>query len=234
MVFQGTHGNGQKKQCTFLHKGFVEFMTVLITIFTSVLAFAATNIDDIFILMMFFSQTDHTFRRRHVVLGQYLGFVAIIAVCLLGFWGSFLIPKEFIGLLGLLPITIGICKFARSDDEIESLTPAASTCKIPPLLGSMLHPMTYCVAAVTLANGGDNIGIYIPLFASLTLPNLILTIAIFLLLVLLWCLVGMKVADQRHIARFLSCYCHVIVPLVLIGLGVFIIIENGTLRLFGF
>jgi cadmium resistance transport/sequestration family protein len=209
-------------------------MTVFTTIFTSVLTFTATNIDDIFVLMMFFSQTDHVFRRRHVVAGQYLGFVAIVAVILLGFGGSFLIPKEFIGFLGLLPIAIGICKFVRTDDKIEPLTPGASTCKWPPLLGSILHPMTYCVAAVTFANGGDNIGIYIPLFASLTLPNLILTIAIFLLLVLLWCLVGMRVADQKHIARFLSSCGHVIVPLVLIGLGVFIILENGTLRLFGF
>ncbi len=209
-------------------------MTVLTTIFTSVLAFTASNIDDIFVLMVFFSQTDHIFRRHHVVAGQYLGFVAIIAVSLLGFGGSFLIPKEFIGFLGLLPIVIGIRKFARTDDKIEPLTPVTSNSRVPPFLKSMFHPMTYCVASVTFANGGDNIGIYIPLFASLTLPNLILTIAIFLLLVMLLCLVGMRVSDQRHIARVLSSYGHVIVPLVLIGLGIFIIFENGTFRLFGF
>ncbi len=208
-------------------------MTVLTTIFTSVLTFTATNIDDIFVLMIFFSQTDHLFRRHHVVAGQYLGFMAIVILSMFGFWGSFLIPKEFIGFLGLLPITIGIRKFARTDDEIKPLTFAASTCKVIPILRSMLHPMTYCVAAVTFANGGDNIGVYIPLFASLTLPTLLLTIAIFLLLAMLLCLVGMKEADQRHIARFLSSYGHVIVPLVLIGLGIYIIMENGTLCLFG-
>jgi cadmium resistance transport/sequestration family protein len=209
-------------------------MTVFTTIFTSVLTFTATNIDDIFVLMMFFSQTDHVFRRHHVVAGQCLGFVAIVAVSLLGFGGSLLIPKEFIGFLGLLPIAIGIRKFVRTDDKIEPLTPATCTSRVLPFLGSMLHPMTYCVAAITFANGGDNIGIYIPLFASLTLPNLLITIAIFLLLVLLWCLVGIRMVDQKHIAKFLSCYGHVIVPLVLIGLGVYIIIENGTLCLFGF
>jgi cadmium resistance transport/sequestration family protein len=214
-------------------QGFVEFMTVFTTIFTSVLAFTATNIDDIFVLMMFFSQTDHVFRRRHVVAGQYLGFVAIVAISLLGFWGSFLIPKEFVGFLGLLPIAIGIRKFAKTDDKIEPLTPVTCTSRVLPFLGSMFHPMTYCVAAVTFANGGDNIGIYIPLFASLTLPNLLITIAIFLLLILLWCFVGIRLADQKHVARFLSSYGHVIVPLVLIGLGVYIIIENGTLCLFG-
>jgi cadmium resistance transport/sequestration family protein len=208
-------------------------MTVITTIFTSVLAFTATNIDDIFLLMVFFSQTDHVFRRHHVIAGQYLGFVAIVAVSLLGFWGSFLIPKEFIGFLGLLPIAIGIRKFARTDDRIAPLAPVTCPSRVLPFLGSMLHPMTYCVAAVTFVNGGDNIGIYIPLFASLSLPDLLLTIASFLLLVLLLCLVGMRVADQKNVARFISSYGHVIVPLVLIGLGVYIIIENGTLCLFG-
>ncbi len=40
------------------------------------------------------------------------------------------------------------------------------------ILASVLNPQTYKVAAVTVANGGDNIGIYVPLFASSDLTSL--------------------------------------------------------------
>jgi cadmium resistance protein CadD (predicted permease) len=95
-------------------------MAVLSTIITAVITFTATNIDDIFVLMMFFSQTNNSFRRRHVIAGQYLGIFALIAISSLGFLGSYFIPKEFIGLLGFVPIVIGIRKFRNNENEIKT------------------------------------------------------------------------------------------------------------------
>ena len=208
-------------------------MAVLSTIITAVITFAATNIDDIFVLMMFFSQTDNSFRRRHVIVGQYLGFVALVAISLLGFLGSFIIPKEFIGLLGLAPIMIGVRKFISYNTEIESASHVALEQKTPSILGTLLHPKTYSVAVVTFANGGDNIGIYTPLFASMDLQGLIVTVITFLFLVILWCLIGIRLIRQKHVAQVLSQYGHIVVPIVLIGLGIYIIIENNTLHLIG-
>lgn len=209
-------------------------MAVVTTILTALMTFAATNIDDIFVLMMFFSQTNGSFRRRHVVVGQYVGFIALVAISLLGFWGSFMIPREFIGLFGLLPIAIGIRKFARSEDKSGPPTAAIPNPKVPSALGILLHPKTYHVAAVTFANGGDNVGIYTPWFASLDLSRLLITLMVFFLLVMLWCVLGIRLTYQKQVAQLLSGYGHVMVPLVLIGLGVLIIIENGTLHLLGF
>ena len=42
------------------------------------IAFIATNIDDIIVLLLFFSQINANFRRRHIVIGQYLGFTTIV------------------------------------------------------------------------------------------------------------------------------------------------------------
>ena len=212
-----------------LIEGFKEYMPGLTTLITAVLTFTATNIDDIFLLMMFFSQTNHIFRRRHVVAGQYLGFIALVAISLLGFAGRFIMPREFIGLLGLAPIVIGVRKLFEKEREIQPADLSGQ--KAPSLLGVFLHPKTYSVAAVTFANGGDNIGIYTPLFASLDLPGLILTVTVFLFLVAVWCVLALKLTHQKHVARVLSRYGHRLVPVVLIGLGVFILIENGTLYL---
>jgi len=59
------------------------------TITEGIIAFVATNIDDIIILLLFFSQLNTQFRCRHIFLGQYLGFTAIIIASLPGFLGCF-------------------------------------------------------------------------------------------------------------------------------------------------
>src|SRR4030042_1204119 len=87
-----------------------ELSSIFSAIITAIVTFAATNVDDLFILMLFFSQTDASFRRRHIVAGQYLGFAALVAISLLGFFGSFIFPTAWIGLLGFLPIAMGITK----------------------------------------------------------------------------------------------------------------------------
>jgi len=77
-------------------------------IIAAIASFAATNIDDIVILMLFFAQVNSTFRPQHIAIGQYLGFTALIIASLPGFFGGLIVPKAVIGLLGLLPIAIGI------------------------------------------------------------------------------------------------------------------------------
>lgn len=204
------------------------------TVVTAFLTFAATNIDDIFILMLFFSQTNHSFRRRHIVIGQYLGFVALVLVSLLGFLGTFAIPKAWIGFLGLLPIMIGLHKlFGRSNPDVEPGATNALQPSPPNILSSFLNPRTYSVAAVTFANGGDNIGIYTPLFANSGVSRLITIIGVFLTLVAVWCFLGYQLTRQQKVAELLSRYGHILVPFILIGLGVYILVENETLKQFG-
>jgi cadmium resistance protein CadD (predicted permease) len=65
-------------------------------------------------LTIFFSQVNATFRRRHIVIGQYLGFTALIIASLPGFFGGLIVPKAWIGILGLVPIAIGVSQLVES------------------------------------------------------------------------------------------------------------------------
>jgi cadmium resistance protein CadD (predicted permease) len=85
------------------------------------------------------------------------------------------------------------------------------------------------VAAVTIANGGDNIGIYVPLFASSNLGRLLVMLGIFLLLIGVWCYATYKLTCQPAIAQILARYGNNLAPFVLIGLGVFIVLESNAL-----
>jgi cadmium resistance transport/sequestration family protein len=201
-------------------------------------AFVATNIDDIIILLLFFAQVDANFRRRHIVIGQYLGFTLLILASLPGFFGGLVVPREWIGLLGVLPIAIGLKQLLnRQEDtaQVQTVTsdfePSSARKPIVSLLSSVLSPQTYKVAAVTVANGGDNISIYIPLFAGNNLVSLGVILGVFFFMVGVWCAIAYLLTRQPTIAQVLSRYGNAVVPFVLIGLGLFILYERGTFRL---
>jgi len=201
-------------------------------------AFVATNIDDIIILLLFFAQVDVNFRRRHIVIGQYLGFTLLILASLPGFFGGLVVPSEWIGLLGLLPIAIGLKQLVnRQEDtaQVQTVTsdfePSSARKPLVSFLSSVLSPQTYKVAAVTVANGGDNISIYIPLFAGNNLVSLGVILGVFFLMVGVWCAIAYLLTRQPTIAQVLSRYGNAVVPFVLIGLGLFILYERGTFRL---
>jgi cadmium resistance transport/sequestration family protein len=201
---------------------------LLTAVSTGMTAFTATNLDDILILLLFFSQVNAVFRRRHIVFGQFLGFTALVLASLPGFFGRLIFPPDWIGMLGLLPIAIGLSRLLNPETE-DSEAEAESEQSENSFFTSFLSPQTYSVAAVTVANGGDNIGIYVPLFASNTLESLAVILAVFFSMVGVWCYAAYRLIQMRAIADTLTRYGNQLVPFVLIGLGIGILVKSGTL-----
>ncbi|WP_242042042.1 cadmium resistance transporter [Alkalinema sp. FACHB-956] len=202
---------------------------------TGITAFVATNFDDLVILTIFFSQVDGKFRIRHIVLGQFLGFLVLILASLPGFFGGVFLPRPWLGLLGLLPIAIGINHLLQSNGseptvQQVNLSPARPA-NNRNYFTAFLSPYTYQVAAITIANGGDNIGIYVPLFANSNLPSLSIILISFFVLIGVWCALSYYLTQHRLIVNTLTRYGHRIVPFVLISLGLFILVESKTYTL---
>ncbi len=202
-------------------------------IITGVTAFAATNIDDIVILTLLFAQVNQSFRPKHIIIGQYIGFSLIILASLPGFFGGLVVPRAWVGILGLVPIGIGINRLLNRQEDSESVQTVSneSNNSTNRFFSRFLNPLTYNVAAVTFANGGDNIAIYVPLFANSNFASLGVIIAVFLLLIAVWCYVAYLLTRQPAVTHIVSRYGHILVPLVLIGLGIYILIQSGTYRL---
>lgn len=212
-------------------------MTDLITtLVTGSAVFIATNIDDFFILILLFTQVNGLLRRRHIVMGQYLGFSFLLLVSILGVVGNYLIPNKWIRLLGLVPIMIGLNFLGKNEDSNDSedkifLDIFSDKTE---LHQPLLSPQTYGVAAITIANGGDNISVYLPLFANMALSRLPVLIGVFLLLAGAWCLVAYYLAKLPAIASLMRNYGTTFTPCILIGLGVFIVKDNWLLTLVSF
>jgi cadmium resistance transport/sequestration family protein len=196
------------------------------------IAFAATNIDDIAILMLFFAKVSSTFRPRHIVAGQYLGFTGLVVASLPGFFGGRMIPQIWLGWLGLVPIGIGIYHMFNKETDENAIQLVTNPSNTSSNRVNLFSAPTFQVAAITFANGGDNIGIYVPLFARSNLASLSAILGVFALGVALWCFIASQLTRQPLIAKTLTNYGHYLVPFVLIGLGIFIFVDSGTYQLF--
>jgi len=188
-------------------------------ILTAISAFVSTNLDDMFILTAFFANPE--FRAKDVVLGQYLGFIVLLTVSSLAYFVQFIIPSNWISLLGVIPIMIGIrsllhLKKTQTDDSGEKRN--FSKYKE----GQKMLPVTL----VTLANGGDNLGVYMPLFASMDLFDLFLTATTFLIMVGVWCFLGYKLVNNRVLGNKIKNYGHYILPFIMIVIGLVIILRG--------
>ncbi|MFI6149631.1 cadmium resistance transporter [Streptomyces sp. NPDC051109] len=189
--------------------------------------FAVTNIDDILVLALFFAQgAGHPGSARRIVLGQYLGFAAILAVAVAAAFGATFLPESVIPYLGLLPLALGLkaawqaWKDHRHGDADDGGPQ-----------GKEGGPSPLEVAAVTFANGGDNIGVYVPVFAAAGVGGMTAYAAVFLVLVAVWCFAGRFFATRPVIAEALARWGHVLLPLVLIAIGLLILIEGGAFGL---
>lgn len=186
--------------------------------------FAVTNIDDIVVLSLFFTQgAASRGSAARVVTGQYLGFAAILAVAMTAAFGASFLPKSAIPYLGLLPLALGLKATwqawknrRRADSALEA---------------RQNSPETLQVAMVTFANGGDNIGVYVPVFAAAGAGGTSMYAVVFLALVAVWCAAGRFFATRSFIAKALRRWNHILLPLALIALGLLILTEGGAFGL---
>ena len=184
-------------------------------------AFAATNIDDMFLLMIFFSSL--TYPVRQIVLGQYVGIGILIAVSMLGSLIALVIPTYVIGLLGIVPIGIGIKNLVeiRKKDKSTSIQNAQED-------NSYLAFLT--VASVTISNGGDNIGVYVPLFSKYnTLGQITVLTAVFIAMTAFWCIAAYYLVNHPLLVSRIRRIGHIVLPFVLIGLGIYILTDSFLL-----
>src|SRR5262249_17363884 len=159
--------------------------------------------------------------------GQFLGFGILIGGSLAGAFLALVVPAHLIGLLGVLPIYMGLRHLVRPRHDVS---PTEATGAEPAALRSLLDPETYKVAVITIADGGDNFGIYIPLFASVGVWRSLVLSGLFLALVGVLCFVGLAIAKHPLVGKWLQRIGHVVAPFVLVALGFYILFSNGTLR----
>ncbi|KAE9375946.1 Cad-domain-containing protein [Stipitochalara longipes BDJ] len=191
------------------------------TLGTACSTFAITNIDDLFVLATFFAEAASSrtspLSPWKITLGQYIGFTVIVIISMVGYGLSFALPSEPIGFLGLLPILLGVWKFCELvfDEEEEEDTAKLAGLK------SILK-----VSAITVMNGGDNIGTYIPLFSQAKGEEIAVYVVVYYILLGVWCLVAYLIMGQKHVLKLVERYMAWVIPFLYIGLGIYITVKS--------
>jgi cadmium resistance protein CadD (predicted permease) len=190
------------------------------------LLFAWTNVDDLFVLLGFFS--DPRVHARQVVVGQYIGIGVLYGVSVLASLLSIVVPRAYIGLLGLAPIFLGVTRLyslwrgTRADQAGLDDHAAAS---------ARAGRNVLTVAMATVANGGDNISVYTPLFATHSPVEVAATGLVFAIMTALWCFLGHWLVHHPALGIPIRRYGVRTLPFLLIGFGILILYAAGTLSL---
>lgn len=191
-------------------------------IVTSIILYSGTAVDLLIILMLFFAKRKSRKDIINIYLGQFLGSVSLILLSLLfAFVLNYIPSKEILGLLGLIPIFLGLKVLLLGDSDGEAIAKDG--------LRKDNKNLIFLVAMITFAScGADNIGVFVPYFITLNLANLIVTLLTFLVMIYLLVFSAQKLAQVPSVGETLEKYSRWFIAVVYLGLGMYILIENNS------
>ena len=189
---------------------------------TSIILYSGTAVDLLIILMLFFAKRKSRKDIINIYLGQFLGSVSLILLSLLfAFVLNYIPSKEILGLLGLIPIFLGLKVLLLGDSDGEAIAKDG--------LRKDNKNLIFLVAMITFAScGADNIGVFVPYFITLNLANLIVTLLTFLVMIYLLVFSAQKLAQVPSVGETLEKYSRWFITVVYLGLGIYILIENNS------
>ncbi|MBF9638741.1 CadD family cadmium resistance transporter [Streptococcus pseudopneumoniae] len=189
---------------------------------TSIILYSGTAVDLLIILMLFFAKRKSRKDIINIYLGQFLGSVSLILLSLLfAFVLNYIPSKEILGLLGLIPIFLGLKVLLLGDSDGEAIAKDG--------LRKDNKNLIFLVAMITFAScGADNIGVFVPYFTTLNLANLIVTLLTFLVMIYFLVFSAQKLAQVPSVGETLEKYSRWFIAVVYLGLGMYILIENNS------
>lgn len=189
---------------------------------TSIILYSGTAVDLLIILMLFFAKRKSRKDIINIYLGQFLGSVSLILLSLLfAFVLDYIPSKEILGLLGLIPIFLGLKVLLLGDSDGEAIAKEG--------LHKDKKNLIFLVAMITFAScGADNIGVFVPYFTTLNLANLIVALLTFLVMIYLLVFSAQKLAQVPSVGETLEKYSRWFVAVVYLGLGIYILIGNNS------
>ena len=189
---------------------------------TSIILYSGTTVDLLIILMLFFAKRKSRKDIINIYLGQFLGSVSLILLSLLfAFVLDYIPSKEILGLLGLIPIFLGLKVLLLGDSDGEAIAKEG--------LRKDNKNLIFLVAMITFAScGADNIGVFVPYFTTLNLANLIVALLTFLVMIYILVFSAQKLAQVPSVGETLEKYSRWFVAVVYLGLGIYILVENNS------
>ena len=184
-------------------------------------SFIATNIDNLLLLVLLQGANP---RRRAVVLLGYLGAtVVLICVSALGVALGEVLDAGLVGFLGIVPILLG-CHMLYQVWKNQG-HPQAS---LNTLSGQSSRGLCVGTLTLMLGNSGDSLAVLLPLLAETGREGQWVLVASYLVCAILWAGLAWNIAGQRALALRIERRGEKIVPWIMIGVGIYILLNTAT------
>jgi cadmium resistance protein CadD (predicted permease) len=183
-------------------------------ILLAISTFVITNVDDLLIVTLFFANP--AFKKHQIIVGQFIGISLLIGLSMLGLILGTVLAPHWISLFGLLPLLIGIKELGsnETDDDDELKEPEQKVRKN--------RVQWISIAIITIANGGDNLGVYVPLFANTATEYIFVYILTFLILTAVLCWISYFSVSHPVVQKIIRKYGEKGFAIFLIFLGIYI------------
>lgn len=193
-------------------------------------AFVATNVDNTVVTTTLVAGAPLD-RAHRIAAGQVVGFVAIVCIAAAAAAVLFEFSPAAVGLLGFVPLAIGvrglIGLLVRHGPTPDGRT--ESRWRRQPAGDRAVGRSLTTVALVTLAAGGDNLAVYIPLFRQGGISQLSAIAVAFALGEVGVTAVILTAGRHQRARAVMTRLGAVAVPLLLCGVGVLVLVSAGTL-----
>ncbi|WJI90569.1 cadmium resistance transporter [Weissella viridescens] len=189
-----------------------------------IVAFISSNLDDLVILTILYAEATNRKQRSTILFGQLLGIGAILVLSIACVTMLHAFNLNYLNLLGIFPLLMGMSGFYKlyKADETAKKETAYHT-KVKKQVHTATGLTLGTIMTLTISNGADNMGIYIPLFSKYSNARMWGVLGLFIIMIPIWCWIGQLISDLPVIRNFVQKYQKILVPVIYVGLGLYIL-----------
>jgi cadmium resistance protein CadD (predicted permease) len=179
-------------------------------------AFASTNVDGLVLLVALYARRELS--AAAVTLGLFAGLGLLVSASAVAAVGTLAAPGRWTAWLGLAPLALAVRTLATPSSEAESSDVDLADAGHAGAAGRPRAAQALTVTLLTLALGGDNLAVYVPLFAT-SPAQIPLYGLIFAAMAGLWCWLARRIASRVWARQRIAAWGRMLLPIVLTGLG---------------
>jgi len=193
-------------------------------IVTAVFSYIGTTTDYFVVLLLLFGKYQSRKETKPVIIGAYIGNALLVLVSLAIALLLQQVPAEWLlGLLGLIPIYMGIKSYLSDEDEGDEIEERLNNIQPTSILKDVIL-ITFA------ACGADNMALYIPYFTTVSVTTLPIIFAIFIVILTVVIYSAYKFVSVPMVKRFFDRQGDLIQMIVYVVLGLYVLIEAGSIQ----
>ena len=192
---------------------------ILLLVAVTVISFIGTNFENLLFLIVFLCNSNQP--KSTVALGYLAGMAIIVGSARILSSVSNFVPSQFLGLLGLIPLSLGIWELMQVlRQRIARSVPNVSVTSEP--------RSVFAISVIMIANGVDSLAVLAALFVDTQWDLKWLVWGTTLGMTFVWFSLAVWLVRLQFFSQSRQRFIQMLMPFLLIGLGLYILIDSPT------